>query len=273
MNKFNITFLGTGTSTGTPIIGCPCNVCHSRDPKDNRLRTSLHINYGEGLNFIIDTGPDLRTQLLRESLSACDFAIITHDHSDHLHGIDDLRAFTFFPTRKSLPVFSHPIHAQTIANRFDYIFKREQVFNDKNPYLGGGLPLLNLHSIEKFSHFFPQLKIDIFKLPHGSGYTTGLLFDRRFAYLIDCHEIPHSAVQELSSLNLDCLIIDCLQPDPHPSHLTIGKSFEYIKSIKPKMAYLIHMNHDISHTELETMANEQFKHPVIPSFDGLQITV
>lgn len=272
MNKFEITFLGTGTSTGSPIVGCDCKVCISKDPRDNRLRTSLHVKFN-GLEFIIDTGPDLRTQLLRENIRRCDFAIITHDHSDHLHGIDDLRPFTFLPKRKTLPVFCHQTHLEKIKNRFDYIFKRDEIFNSKNPYLGGGLPLLNLHDISTINDQFPKLDIQTALIPHGTGKTTGLIFQDKFAYFIDCHEIPEDAVQKLRDLNLKCLIIDCLQPADHPSHLTIEKSFKYLEMIRPERGILIHMNHDILHTKLEKMATQRFSYPVTPAYDGLKIQV
>tara|TARA_B100000886_G_scaffold333425_1_gene287456 strand:- start:313 stop:1134 length:822 start_codon:yes stop_codon:yes gene_type:complete len=273
MKKFQVTFLGTGTSTGTPIIGCKCTVCMSKDSKDKRTRTSVYIKTSDGTSFVIDTGPDLRHQLLRENIDSCDFAIITHDHSDHLHGIDDLRPFTFLPKRRSMPVFSSNIHIPRISSRFDYIFKREELFNKRNPYRGGGLPLLNLHSLDELSSFFPDLEVEYFHLPHGTGFTSGLIFSKRFAYIIDCHEIPATALQKLQDLKLKCLVIDCLQINDHPRHLTVEKSFNYIEKIKPTKAYLIHMNHDLSHRKLDEMARKRFGNTVFVSYDGLSINV
>ena len=273
MEKIKITFLGTGTSTGIPMIGCPCNVCQSNNEKNKRLRTSIYVEYGELLKFIVDTGPDLRTQLLRENITKCDFAIITHDHSDHLHGIDDLRPFTFLPSRRTLPVFCHPLHSKVVENKFNYIFKRDEVFNKSNPYLGGGLPLLNLHDINEIEQLFPKINIENVVLPHGSGHTTGLIIDKRFAYIIDCHEIPEDTVRKLQSYNLECLVIDCLQRQSHPSHLSLNKSFEYIQRISPKSCYLIHMNHDLEHEELEKLAQKTFKFHVAPAFDRQQLNI
>jgi len=273
MKKMEITFLGTGTSTGIPMIGCHCPTCTSTNKKNNRLRTSIFINYKNHYHFVIDTGPDLRTQLLRENINKCDFAIITHDHSDHLHGIDDLRPFTFFPKRHSLPVFCHQTHHRKIENKFDYIFKRDQVFNAKNPYLGGGLPLLNLHLVEEISNFFPEILIEPMMLPHGSGQTMGLLLDNRVAYLIDCHEVPSSHLKRLKEQQLECLIIDCLQLEAHPSHLTVDKCFDYIEEISPKQAFLIHMNHDLEHEALQDMATNRFSIPVTVAYDQLKIKV
>lgn len=273
MENIELIFLGTGTSTGIPILGCHCNVCKSTNKKNNRLRTSIFINYKNKYHFIVDTGPDLRTQLLRENIERCDFAIITHDHSDHLNGIDDLRPFTFLPKRHPLPVFSHLTHHNNIEKKFDYIFKRDQIFNARNPYLGGGLPLLNLHSIDEITQFFPDIFIDPILLPHGSGKTMGLLINNQLGYLIDCHEIPGESVAKLNKANLDCLIIDCLQLNDHPSHLTVEKAFNYIEKIAPKKAYLTHMNHDLDHEVLQNMANQRFKFPVFVAFDQLKIKV
>ena len=272
MDKLNITFLGTGTSTGIPIVGCPCHICHSSNEKDKRLRTSIFVEY-KGYHFIIDTGPDLRTQLLRSNINKCDFAIITHGHSDHLNGIDDLRPFTFFPKRQTLPVFAHPIHKDTITNRFDYIFKRDEIFNAKNPYLGGGLPLLNLHPIDELNSKFSKLNMDYVMLPHGNGETMGLIIDNKLGYLIDCHEIPAKALQKIKSLNLECVIIDCLQKEDHPSHLTLKQSFDYLSIIRPKKGILIHMNHDLGHEELENLAKDHFDFPVAPAFDQMRICI
>ena len=272
MDKLDITFLGTGTSTGTPMVACPCRICHSTNSKDKRLRTSVYIEY-KNLKIIIDTGPDLRTQLLRSKIDSCDFAILTHPHSDHLNGIDDLRPFTFFPSRKNLPVFAHSSHMNDIINRFDYIFKREEIFNDKNPYLGGGLPLLNLFPIESINNHYPDLGLEVILLPHGNSMTSGLIFGNKLAYLIDCHEIPIEALRKLQIRKLDCVIIDCLQMTDHPSHLTINKSFNYLEQIFPNQGILIHMNHNLGHEELEKLANDNFNFPVFPAYDQLKITI
>ena len=227
----------------------------------------------KNLSFIVDTGPDLRTQLLREKIDTCDFAIITHDHSDHLMGIDDLRPFTFLPERKTLPVFAHPIHIPNIVKKNLNTFLKETKFSIKNPYLGGGLPLLNLHSIEKLSEFFPTLNLKIALLPHGSGKTCGLIFDS-FSYIIDCHSIPEDTVQEIQQQTNHTLIIDCLQKQEHPSHLWVEKCFSYIDQIAPKRTLLTHMNHELSQAELEKLANQHFdKKNVSPAFDGLKIEI
>ena len=246
-NQFNqIIFLGTGTSTGIPMIGCSCPVCLSDDPKDKRLRCSVYITTDKGHSFIIDTGPDLRTQLLREKITSLDFALITHCHADHLHGIDDLRPFTFFPKRKDFPILCDQMHKREITEKFAYIFRRDEIFNDKNPYQGGGLPLLNLHTLDEIKNFsFSNEDFEFFLLPHGTGKTVGFRHSK-MAYLIDCHEVPKEVIKKLKSQQLELLIIDCLQISDHPSHLNVSKTFDYIEKISPKRALLTHMNHELS---------------------------
>ena len=120
MAKNELTILGSGTSTGVPMLDCDCQVCTSPKSENKRLRTAVLLKTGKGKTIIIDTPPDLRTQLLKEKINHVDGAIITHDHADHLHGLDDLRAYTFGPPRRSLPIFTHPIHAHYLRKRFGF---------------------------------------------------------------------------------------------------------------------------------------------------------
>ena len=262
MSENKLTFLGTGTSTGIPIVGCPCQVCHSKDQKDKRLRSSVLIGPPTA-NFVIDTGPDLRTQLLRENVTKLDFAIITHEHADHLHGLDDLRPFTFLPTRRNFPVYSNVRYHEKIKTKFDYIFNRDKIFTKDNPYKGGGLPLLDLHSLDKLqSNGFRFLD-----LPHGRGMTSGIIHES-MAHIIDCHEIPEDELSILENANLHTLIIDCLRLEKHSTHLSFSQSIEYINRIKPKKAYLTHIGHEVSHNQLQSMTESD----VTPAYDGLKIS-
>ena len=269
--KNEIIFLGTGTSTGVPIIGCECQVCTSTNQKNNRTRTSILLKTAKNNQIVIDTTPDLRTQLLRENINHLDAAIITHDHADHLHGIDDLRPFSFFPAQREFPVYCSSYHAQTITNRFDYIFKRNKIFNKNNPYIGGGLPLLNLQTInlESTQDQVSNEEFYFFLLPHGNTKTLGFMHGT-LAYLIDCQEIPIEVLSFLKAQSIEILIIDCLQKKSHPSHLDQTKCFDYIKQIGPKNGILIHMNHDLDHEELTLDASKYFNFPVIPSYDGMR---
>lgn len=262
-----LTILGSGTSTGIPMVGCNCEVCTSPNKKNTRLRSSIYLNL-DGTKILIDTTPDLRTQLLTYAIDHVDGAIITHDHADHLHGIDDLRPLSF--KTGSIPVFTDDKTAKSIENRFDYIFDHSK------PALGGGKPRLELKHL-----IIPQLQLSchdicgkiftFFKLPHGHGHTLGFQVET-MAYIIDCHEVPLQIVNYLAKEKLELLIIDCCQIKEHKTHLNQRKSFDYIEKIAPQSAGLIHMNHSLEHEKLAKDASQHFTFPVSPLHDGQIIT-
>ena len=272
IKKNELIFLGTGTSTGIPIIGCDCKVCCSLDSKDQRTRTSCLIKSQEGISFLIDTSPDLRTQLLREKIAAIDFSIITHTHADHLHGIDDLRPFCFglpgVSEPHSLAVYTTRENCQDIKLRFPYIFNRRTHFH-KTTILGGGSPIMHLEEVKSGQMKLHGLDFEFFKVPHGSFFTLGFLF-RGLAYIVDCHEIPKNIIEQLQG-RVKILIIDCLQEQPHRTHLNREKCFHYIREIQPDQSYLIHMNHEFSHQGLSELANKSFNGKVFVSYDGLRL--
>ena len=188
-------FLGTGTSTGIPIVGCQCSVCTSSNKKNNRLRSSVYIKTKKGFSFIIDTGPDLRTQLLRSKVQELDFAILTHDHADHIHGLDDLRPFTFFPKKREIPVFCHSAHFSKIQNKFDYIFKRKEIS-----------PPVHHRS------FVPIRGVGFVRSCdcHGWSLTCLMYWDRR--------RRRKDNLRRSKALNPSCTVGDlsCAGDDPHP---------------------------------------------------------
>ncbi|HEV7922748.1 MAG TPA: MBL fold metallo-hydrolase, partial [Thermoanaerobaculia bacterium] len=200
-----VSFLGTGTSTGVPVVGCRCRVCTSEDPKDKRLRQSVKIEAG-GKHFLIDTTPDLRLQLLRDPIPRLDFILFTHSHSDHLMGLDDIRPFNF-RQREPIPAFANEMTARAVRRAFSYIWNDTQA--------GGGKPQLELHEIEApFTHE----GVDITPIPvlHGEwtilGYRIG-----NFAYITDTNGIPDSSMALLQGVEV--LAIDGLRPSPpHPTH-------------------------------------------------------
>ncbi len=267
LNKNTITVLGSGTSTGIPQIGCTCVVCSSLDHRDQRLRSSIFIETKSGKKILIDTTPDLRTQLLNNKISTLDFVIITHDHADHLHGIDDLRPFCFGPPKREIPIYTNQETKTSITEKFPYIFKV-----NKPPAVGGGIPILSLNAVELEKKITIQDEdFFFFNYPHGYGNTMGFIHDE-FAYIVDCFEIPESIIKILKDYKLKFLIIDCLQRKPHQTHLTVEKSFNYIKRIAPKKTGLIHMNHDLSHSMLLGLAQKEFGSSVFPVFDGQKLT-
>jgi phosphoribosyl 1,2-cyclic phosphate phosphodiesterase len=265
-NKNSLIILGSGTSTGIPLIGCHCHVCTSLDHRDLRLRTSVLIHTKNKQNILVDTSPDLRTQMLNNKISALDAIIITHEHADHLHGLDDVRPFCFMKPNHSIPVYTNSTTKQIIETRFPYIF------NQSKPLLGGGLPKISLHEVP----LMQEVKIlgetfIFFNYPHGHGETMGFLHDK-MAYVVDCMMLPDDVKNLLKKAKLDLLIIDCLQRKEHTTHLTVERSFDLIDFINPNSAGLIHMGHDLSHRVLDTLAKNRFKNKnVFPVYDQLQL--
>ena len=265
-----ITILGSGTSTGIPMLGCHCRVCESNDPKNKRMRTSIHIKTPRN-SILIDTGPDLRAQLLRNKIENIDLTIITHDHADHTHGIDDLRPLCFGPPVKEIPIYTTSECLCALEVKFPYIFKAHEIFTKDRPALGGGIPLLSLNEIKApASSNIRGEAFEFLKLNHGYGHTLGIIHEK-FAYIIDCHELTTDQLDLLEAKKLDLLIIDCVTDSPHKTHLSENKAFEYIHKILPKRAGLIHMNHALEHSELGKRAQEEFDFPVFPLYDSQRL--
>ena len=259
-----ITILGSGTSTGIPLVGCQCPVCISDNPKNKRLRTSIYLETALGKRILIDTTPDLRTQLLAHKINHVDAVIITHEHADHLHGIDDLRPLCFSRVPEKIPIHVAKPVVQTISDRFPYIFRPKQ------PILGGGIPLLDLLPVEEGKKEIQGEMFFFFMLPHGPGKTLGFTHGK-FAYLIDCHVVPDKIVEMLRQYKLDFILIDCVRRQAHQTHLNVDKAFDYLRRIAPKRAGLIHMAHQLDHQVLLEEAKDFFDFPVFPVYDGQQI--
>lgn len=271
MTRPQIKILGSGTSTGIPIVGCKCDVCTSSDERDQRLRTSILIESPRGKKILIDTTPDLRAQLLRERIDQIDLVIVTHEHADHIHGIDDLRPLSYFHG-KDIPLFAPPKLAEQLQQRFPYIFRPHPQI------IGGGIPQINLGVITEFMtpiHLEGEI-FTFFMLPHGRTQTMGLLYQcghHTFAYVIDCHEIPIEVLALLQKSNLNYLIIDCVTPHHHDTHLSKKVCFSYIEEIAPQAAGLIHMGHHLKHLPLEAECHQRFGPKVGPVYDGQVIMI
>lgn len=260
--------LGSGTSTGIPMLGCHCSTCSSKNILNTRLRTSVHIKTESGVQFVIDTGPDFRTQMLTNKLETVDFAFITHDHADHTHGIDDLRPLCFGPPAREIPIYTHTECYEQLKGKYPYIFQRDKLFSKDRPPLGGGIPRLRLEELNQtMKQTILGEEFEFLILNHGYTRTLGIIH-KKMAYLIDCNEIDDDQVKLLKDKNLDLLIIDCVTDnDEHKTHLSKNKAFSYIERISPKQAGLIHMNHALEHKELESSAKEKFSFPVFVTFD------
>lgn len=234
-----VTFLGTGTSTGVPVVGCHCRVCTSDDVRDQRLRQSVAIE-ANGKHFLIDTTPDLRLQLLRHPIPRLDFVLFTHSHSDHLMGLDDIRPFNF-RQRESVHAFANEATAKAIRRAFGYIW-------DTSSQIGGGKPQLELHEVDgPFTH--EGIAITPLPVAHGDwtilGYRIG-----PFAYITDTNGIPDRTLELLRGV--DTLALDGLRPAPrHPTHFVISEAVALAQQIGARETWLIHLAHEVLHAEVE----------------------
>ncbi|HVT45741.1 MAG TPA: MBL fold metallo-hydrolase [Thermoanaerobaculia bacterium] len=251
-----ITFLGTGTSTGVPVVGCACRVCTSADPKNRRLRQSVKIEVA-GKFGLIDTTPDLRLQLLRDPIPRLDFILFTHSHSDHLMGLDDIRPFNF-RQHEAVVAYASPTTAAAVRRAFSYIWDDSQ--------LGGGKPQLDLREIDgKFS--IGGTEVIPIPVRHGDwsiyGYRIG-----DFAYITDTNGIPDASLELLEGLEV--LALDGLRPAPrHPTHFTIDEAVEAGRLIGAETTYLIHIAHEVDHGAVQQELPEGFQ----LAWDGLSLEV
>jgi len=263
LNAFmKITFLGTGTSVGVPMIGCVCEVCQSDDPRDNRLRTGLMIEHG-GQLLVVDISADFRQQALREKMDRLDALLITHCHADHVFGLDDVRPFNF--KQGPIPLYASEITWRGLRSVFSYIFE--------TAYTGGGLPQLTPRTINGDFQVC-GLRVTPFDVIHGRLAVTGFRFSadengerREVAFITDCNSIPEASLAKLHGLDL--LIIDALGFKPHATHLHLEQTLNYIAELKPRRALLTHMGHQFKHSELCRILPDG----VGPAYDGLQVEI
>ena len=251
-----LTMLGVGSSAGTPVVGCRCATCLSNDIRNKRTRCSSLITLDSGENILIDTGPDLRNQALREDITRVDAVLYTHTHADHLHGIDDLRAFCQIQ-RKQIPLYAKSDAVDHIKQKFGYVLRDPSDFWD--------LPVLRIESIDAPFELF-SAPITPIPIMHGKCHIFGYRVSN-IAYLTDVSEIPESSLALLQ--NLDVLLLDCLRESYHPTHINIEQSLAYISRINAKQSYMIHMTHEL---EYEFLA-KKLPNGVFVGYDGLKLQV
>lgn len=228
-----LTFLGTGTSTGVPSVACECDTCLSSDERDKRLRVSVLLEH-DNKTILVDTSADFRQQALRIGLKYLDAVLITHCHVDHVFGLDDIRPLNF--RHGAMGIYANAIAWQDLRRIFQYIFEPTHV--------GGGLPQLVPHVVEKNASFCfsPNLEVTPLEVIHGKLPVLAYRFND-FAYATDLNFIPADAMNGLR--DLEVLVLDCVRIKPHATHLGLSEALAYIEELKPKRAFLTHLNHDI----------------------------
>ena len=256
-----LTFLGTGTSQGVPVIGCRCEVCRSRDARDRRLRTSAMVEV-DGLRLVIDAGPDFRQQMLREGVVRLDAILLTHQHKDHTAGIDDVRAFNFvdFPTIHSMHIYGNEATIATITKDFDYAFA-------ENKYQG--VPVIELHTINSEQSFEVKgLSITPIEGQHSERFKVLGFRIGKLAYLTDFNAISDSELQKLEGV--ECLVVNALRWTEHNSHFSVDQALDIVRRVAPKRAFLTHMSHNIG---LYAEAEKRVPPGVQFAYDGLIIEI
>jgi phosphoribosyl 1,2-cyclic phosphate phosphodiesterase len=251
-----ITVLGSGTSSGVPTIGCSCAVCHSTDPRDNRLRPSILIDMG-GRNIIIDTTPDFRAQVLRIGIRRLDAIVYTHGHADHILGLDDIRPFNYHQGAR-IPIFASRATFAIIERVFAYVFDKQS----RNTHV----PQLDVNLIDGEPFDVLGLRFEPIPLAHGTDSIYGYRFGN-VAYLTDHSEIPEASLDRLRGL--DVLFLDALRNRPHPTHSTVETSIETARRLLPKRTYFTHMCHDLGHAATEALLPPG----IFLAYDGLEISV
>lgn len=253
--SLKITFLGTGTSQGIPVIACECEVCQSQDPRDNRLRTSVFIQTDKQ-NIIIDTGPDFRYQILRAGIKRLDAILFTHEHRDHIAGLDDVRSFNF-KQNMAMPIYGNHLVIEQIKREFHYVFE------SKYP----GIPQLEIHEIQNKRFEVGDLSIMPIQVLHHKLPVFGFrILD--FTYITDANSIPEKEFDKIYGTKV--LVINALQKDDHLSHFTLSEALEVVDRIKPEKAYFTHISHNLG---LHADISKELPANVMLAYDGLSINL
>ena len=251
-----ITFLGTGTSHGVPMIGCECGTCRSPDPRDRRSRASIFVETEAGDAILIDAGPDLRSQALAHRITRVDAIVFTHGHADHILGLDDVRRYNHL-MRRPMACYADDRTVEDIRRTFSYVF-------DPASLKGGGLPQLELFTV---AGPFCLGRQEIVPVPvlHGERPIFGLRLGG-CAYLTDCSGIPDSSWPLLE--DLDILVLDALRERPHPTHFSLGEAIDVARRVGAQRTYFTHMCHDLSHAA----TSEKLPAGVELAYDGLRVS-
>jgi len=251
-----VTFLGTGTSQGIPIIGSKHPVCLSNNPKDKRLRVSVLLEWND-YKVVIDCGPDFRQQMLANKVDNLDGILFTHEHNDHIIGLDDVRPFYF--RQGDISIYAHSRVIKALKKRFDYVFEIE----NKYP----GAPNLSVNEITDEAFTLHEKKIVPINVMHNNLQVFGFRIDD-FAYITDAKTIAEEEIEKLAGVNT--LVVNALRIEPHHSHFNLEEALAFIEKVKPKQAYLTHISHLLGfHDEVE----EQLPEHVHLAYDNLKLNL
>lgn len=250
-----VTFLGTGTSQGVPVIGCTCEVCRSLDFRDKRLRTSIHIEINN-TSLVIDTGPDFRQQMLRADIKRLDAVVFTHAHRDHTAGLDDVRAYNFMQ-QSDMPVYgTRPVLTQ-LEVEYAYAFSKQYY---------PGIPRITLKEIGDESFSINHVKITPLPVFHFKLPVLGFRFEN-FSYITDANIIPDETFNRLEGT--ETLVLNALQREEHISHFNLRQALDVVKKIKPRRAFFTHISHKLG---LHADVVKELPEEATLAFDGLQIS-
>jgi len=251
-----INFLGTGTSQAVPVIGCACDVCKSDDPKDHRLRSSALIQINNQ-NILIDIGPDFRQQMLTAGIDDIDCVLLTHEHTDHVGGLDDIRPINF-KWRKNIPMYGKKRTLDNVKRMYHYAFS-------ENPY--PGVPRIDLKPIVDRKIEFDGIAITALDILHGKMDILGYRINN-FVYITDASHIPEDSMEKIKGCEV--LVINALRQSDHPSHFALEEALEHINIIQPKASYITHVSHFMgSRNEIEAILPQN----VYLAYDGLSIDI
>lgn len=251
-----ITFLGTGTSSGVPMIGCECQVCLSEDKKDDRLRSSILVQ-SASTTLVVDTGPDFRTQMLREKIRKLDAVVFTHPHKDHLAGLDDIRAFNFF-NKRSIDIYADSLTEEAVRRDFHYAFS-----DTKYP----GIPELDMHTINQEPFMVGDIPVIPILVWHLKMPVMGFRFGK-FTYITDANKIDPEQMDKIRGSEV--MVLNALRKEKHISHFNLQEAIELVGELNVPAAYFTHLSHQMGkHEEIETELPEG----IHLAYDGLKIWI